>query len=93
MSTRAHPGTARDDEAVGSADDTSGPTGAAVSPAIGPLPLIYVPRSPQASITGPLGPGVLRAAHRAGTWVTRHRPRHGAAGQEGGSQTTGFPVP
>jgi len=88
-----HPAPTGDGEAAGSADDNTRPTGVAVSPAVGPLPPIFVPRSPQASTTGLLWPAALRAARRASTWVTRHRPRHGPACPDGGSQATGSPVP
>jgi len=92
MTTPApHPAAAGDGEEAGSADDTRRPAGA-LSPAVGPLPSIYVPRSPQASSTGLLGPAVLRAARRASTWVTRQRPQHGPACQDGSSQATGSPV-
>jgi hypothetical protein len=92
MTTPApHPAAAGDGKAAGSADDTRRPAGA-LSPAAGPLPSIYVPRSPQASSTGLLWPAVLRAARRAGTWVTRQRPQHGPACQGGRSQATGSPA-
>src|SRR5215831_1544271 len=91
MATPApHPTAAGDGEEAGSADDTRQPAGA-LSPTVGPLPSIYVPRS-QASSTGLLWPAVLRAARRASTWVTRQRPQHGPACQGGRSQATGSPA-
>ena len=92
MTTPApHPAAAGDGEEAGSAGYTRRPAGA-LSPAVGPLASIYVPRSPQASSTGLLWPAVLRAARRASTWVTRQRPQHGPACQDGRSQATGSPV-
>ena len=92
MTTPApHPAAAGDGDEAGSADHTRRPTGA-LSPAVAPLPSIYVPRSPQASSTGLLWPAVLRAVRRASTWVTRQRPQHGPARQDGRSQATDSPV-
>jgi len=86
-----HPAAADDGEEAGSADDTRRPAGA-LSPAVAPLPPIYVPRSPQANSTGLLWPAVLLAARRASTRVTRQRPQHGPACQDGRSQATGSPA-
>jgi glycine cleavage system H protein len=49
------------------------PDEGAVSPAIGPLPAIYVPSSPsQASRTSLLWHAAVRAARRADGWAVRH---------------------
>src|SRR5215472_13557443 len=88
MTARApRPPAPGDGEPPGSANDTSRPAGA-TSPAVGPLPPIYVPRSPQAATIGLLWPAALRAARRASAWVTRHHPQHGPAGQDGRSHAT-----
>jgi len=67
MTTRApRPAAADDSEAAGAVDDATRPTdGEAVSPAVGPVPPVYVPRSPQVSITGLLWPAIVQAARRA----------------------------
>jgi hypothetical protein len=49
----------------------------AISPAIGPLPAIYVPQPGEARDTGVLWRAIARSACRAGGWATHHlRPRH-----------------
>jgi hypothetical protein len=73
-----HSATASDERPAASSDATQpGPDGGAVSPAIGPLPPIYVPRPPsQASTPEPLRRPTARVARRAGDWVIRHLPPH-----------------
>lgn len=74
-----HPPTAGDGEAA-AAPDTRRPDGEAVSPAVGPIPAIYVPQSPgEASSTGLLRHVALRAARLAASWATRHQPQHSPA--------------
>ena len=49
------------------------PDGIAVSPAIGPLPAIYVPRMPgEATSTGLLWQAIARATRHLSGWVARH---------------------
>jgi hypothetical protein len=49
----------------------------AVSPAIGPLPSVYVPPAPgQETRFGLLGQAMARAARAVGGWAARHRPDH-----------------
>jgi hypothetical protein len=59
-----------------SAADTAAagrPEGIAVSPAIGPLPAIYVPRMPgEATSTGLLWQAIARAARHVSRWAARH---------------------
>jgi hypothetical protein len=48
------------------------PDGIAVSPAIGPLPAIYVPRTPgEATSTGLLWQAAARAARHVSGWAAR----------------------
>jgi hypothetical protein len=47
------------------------PDGIAISPAIGPLPPIYVPRPGEISSTGLLWHATAQAARRAGRWAAR----------------------
>ena len=56
------------------ADSAAGrPDGIAVSPAIGPLPAIYVPRTPgEATSTGLLWQAIARAARHVSGWAARH---------------------
>jgi hypothetical protein len=52
---------------------TGRPDGIAVSPAIGPLPAIYVPRTPgEATSTGLLWQATARAARHVSRWAARH---------------------
>lgn len=55
------------------ADSAPGrPDGIAVSPAIGPLPAIYVPRTPgEATSTGLLWQATARAARQVSGWAAR----------------------
>jgi hypothetical protein len=73
------------DKEAGSADAVrSQPDQIAISPAIGPLPAIYVPRAPGES--GPIGllwHVTARAARLAGEWATRHLPHRHPATQDG----------
>jgi hypothetical protein len=47
-----------------------------VSPAVGPLPAIYVPQPGEAGSAGLLWRATARSARRAGGWATRRlRPR------------------
>jgi hypothetical protein len=60
----------------------------AISPAIGPVPPVYVPRSPnQAATTGLVWHATVRAVRLVGRWVIR-RP-HRRATHDGESQSTG----
>jgi glycine cleavage system H protein len=53
----------------------SPPNPIAVSPAIGPLPAIYVPSAPGEASTSSLpGPAIARAARLAARWAARHLP-------------------
>jgi hypothetical protein len=81
MTAQTPPPAADSHKEAGSADAAqSQPDAIAISPAIGPLPAIYVPRTPGKS--GPIGPlwhVTARAARLAGRWATRHLPhRHHA---------------
>ena len=69
---RAH-GKARG-QMTSAADATTGrPDGFAVSPAIGPLPAIYVPRTPdEATSTGLLWQAAARAVRHVSDWAARH---------------------
>lgn len=61
---------------------TARPDGIAVSPAIGPLPAIYVPRTPgEATSTGPLWQATARAARYVSGWAARHLGRHARQGR------------
>ena len=77
-----HSATASDERPVASADATQPMRdGGAVSPALGPLPPIYVPRPPiQVSTPEPLRRPTARVARRAGDWVIRYLPHHDRAG-------------
>ena len=56
------------------------PDGIAVSPAIGPLPAIYVPRTlGEATSTGLLWQASARAARHVSAWAARRLGRHGTA--------------
>lgn len=51
--------------------------GVAISPAVGPLPAIYVPQSPsEPGATGLLWHAGAQAARRARIWYARHLPHH-----------------
>jgi hypothetical protein len=53
------------------------PDGIAVSPAIGPLPAIYVPRTPgEAASTGLLWQATARAARHVSGWAAHRLGRH-----------------
>jgi glycine cleavage system H protein len=73
------PATTSDEGVTASADDGEHePEVFAVSPAIGPVPAIYVPQSPtEQGITGPLWQAEAEAVRRAGGWVACHLPHHG----------------
>ena len=73
-------------EATSSDAAQSQPDPIAISPAIGPLPAIYVPRAPgQGSPVDLLGHVTARVARLVGRLATRHLPHNGtrddAAGQ------------
>jgi glycine cleavage system H protein len=54
----------------------------AISPAIGPLPAIYVPQSPsEQSATGLLWHAEAQAARRARSWAACHLPHHNPQGR------------
>jgi glycine cleavage system H protein len=66
---------AGDGHQEGAGAPRSGPDPIAVSPAIGPLPAIYVPAAPsQASTTGLPWPAMVRAARWVARWATRQPP-------------------
>ena len=67
-----------DDEATASADaGEHEPEGLAISPAIGPLPAIYVPQSPsEPSATGLLWHAETQLARLARSWAACHLPHH-----------------
>ena len=67
--------TASDGHEGGADAPASPPDPIAVSPAIGPLPAIYVPSAPGEASTSTLpGPAIARAAAR---WAARHLPTGG----------------
>ena len=73
--TTPHPAPAKDGQAAGLADEIKRPDGA-LTVALGPIPAIYVPRSPRAaSITALLWHATVSAARRVERWATRHQ-RH-----------------
>jgi hypothetical protein len=61
-----------------STEDTTAREGAlAISPAVGPLPAIYVPPTPgQKTRFSLLWRATAQAARDAGGWAARHRPRY-----------------
>jgi hypothetical protein len=78
-STPAHrPATASDRQLTAPAGTTrSQPDPIAVSPALGPLPAIYVPPPGQPGPAGLLGRAAARAARLGLRWATRqHRRNH-----------------
>jgi glycine cleavage system H protein len=72
------PATTSDEEAAASANGGEHkPEVFAVSPAIGPVPAIYVPQSPsEPSATGLLWQAEAEAARRARSWAACHLPHH-----------------
>jgi glycine cleavage system H protein len=72
------PATTSDDEDTASADSGEHkPEAFAISPAIGPLPSIYVPQSPdEPSTTDLLWHAEAQAARRARKWAACHLPHH-----------------
>ena len=72
------PATTSDDEATASADSGEHKREAfAISPAVGPLPSIYVPQSPdELSTTDLLWHAEAQAARRARDWAACHLPHH-----------------
>jgi hypothetical protein len=73
------PATTGDDEATESADaGEHKPDGFAISPAIGPLPAIYVPQSPsKSSAAGLFWHAEAQAARQARSRAACHLPLHG----------------
>lgn len=62
----------------------SQPDQIAISPDVGPLPAIYVPRAPgEGSPVGLLWHVTARAARLAGRWASRHLPHRHPATQDG----------
>jgi len=61
-----------------SAEDTAARDDAlGISPAVGPLPPIYVPPAPgQETRFSLLWRATAQVAREAGSWAARHRPRH-----------------
>jgi len=73
MTEQARPPATSSQERIASAEASEpGPDPVAVSPAIGPLPAIYVPPRGEAGSTGLLWRATARSARRAGGWATRH---------------------
>jgi hypothetical protein len=71
-------------EATSSDAARSQPDQIAISPALGPLPAIYVPRAPgEGSPVGLLWRVTARAARLAGQWATYHLPHRHPATQDG----------
>jgi glycine cleavage system H protein len=72
------PATTSDDEATASVDSGEDkPEVFAISPAIGPLPAIYVPQSPsEPSATDLLWQAEAQVAQQARSWATCHLPHH-----------------
>jgi glycine cleavage system H protein len=70
--------TTSDDEVAASADSGEHqPEAFAISPAVGPLPSIYVPQSPdEPSTTDLLRHAEAQVARRARDWAARHLPHH-----------------
>ena len=70
--------TSDDDGAAASADSGEHePEAFAISPAVGPVPAIYVPQSPgEPSATGLLWHAEAQAARRARDWAACHLPHH-----------------
>jgi len=74
------PATTSDDEATAPADSEDEPEAFAISPAIGPLPSIYVPPSPsEPSATDLLWHAEAEVARQARDWAACHLPHHHAA--------------
>jgi glycine cleavage system H protein len=72
------PATTGDDEATASADGVEHkPEAFAISPAVGPLPSIYVPQSPdEPSTTDLLWHAEAQVARRTRDWAACHLPHH-----------------
>jgi glycine cleavage system H protein len=72
------PATTSDEEATASADSGEHkPEVFAISPAIGPVPAIYVPQSPdEPGATGLLWHAEAQVAWRARSWAACHLPHH-----------------
>jgi hypothetical protein len=77
------PATTGDEEATTSADSCEHrPEVFAISPAIGPVPAIYVPQSPtEQSATGLLCYAEAEATRRSRSWAARHLPHHDRQGR------------
>jgi hypothetical protein len=72
------PAPAGDDEATAAADSGE-PEAFAVSPAVGPVPAIYVPQSPsEPSATDLLWQAEAQLARQARSWAACHPPHHGS---------------
>jgi hypothetical protein len=73
VTAQARPPLTSGEERMASAEISEpGPDPVAISPAIGPLPAIYVPRRGEAGGTGVLFRATAWSAHRACGWDTRH---------------------
>ncbi len=86
MTTQPRPdGRHMHDTATRSGDDGDSRDGAALSPAIGPVPAIYIPQSPcEAGTSGLIWHAALGTARRTGGWVGRRLPgRHRRTSTEG----------
>ena len=66
------PGTPGDERMASAEVSEPRPDPVAISPAIGPLPTIYVPPRGEAGSTRLLWRVTARSARRAGGWATRH---------------------
>ena len=75
------PSGADDGRQPASVPDAPGePEPVAVTAAVGPIPAIYIPRSPNKvlDIAGLLRQSAVRAARKAARWATRRLPHHRA---------------
>ena len=72
------PATTGDEEAAAAPDGGGNkPDVFAISPAIGPVPAIYVPQAPsEASATGLLWHAETQLARQARSWAACHLPHH-----------------